>query len=168
MIYAAPFWCPKTKGDKFRSLQCPALPLTFSCEMISCHAKHKLLGLHFHIPVQNQIMTQKSWEAFATNRSWAPPLPSQTHGSCVCSTPGVSQVTHFTYGQYGVKHSSFNPWQRLQRHEFKRLPRAEFSNWRCPRLQTKKWGCSEVHSEWHAVLVQCVFAMPLLSCRYIV
>lgn len=33
--------------------------------------------------------------------------------------------------------------------------------------KSKNEVCSKVHSELHAVLVQCVFAMPLLSCRYI-
>lgn len=34
--------------------------------------------------------------------------------------------------------------------------------------ESKNEVCSKVHSELHAVLVQRVFAMPLLSCRYIV
>lgn len=137
MIYASSFWGPKAKGYAVSSSPaCAFCP----CEMFAGHAKLKLLGLHFHSPVQSKLLTQEPWEGPATNRWWPPPLPLQASGSCGCSTPGLGSVPHSTCGAYSVKRSSFNSCQGLQRYQIKHLPRAKFWKWRCPRLQIKKWG----------------------------
>lgn len=170
MIYAALFWCPKAKGYKFRPPQCHAVLLALSAP-VKCLPAMRSSNCWACIsiaPCKNKPLTQKPWEGPATMLSSAAPPPS--HWERGCSTPGFSSVSHSMCGAYGVKSNSFNSCQRLQRSELRLSTYLgpNYQNGDAQDCKSKNEVCSKADSELHAVLVQCVFAMPLLSCRYIV
>lgn len=140
MIYAALSWCPKAKGYKFRPPQCHAVLLALSAP-VKCLPALQSSNCWACISIAPCKTSHwpKSHEKDLPP-CWALLLPLQAIGSCGCSTPGFSSVSHSMCGAHGVKSNSFNSCQRLQRYQAKHLPRAKLSKWRCPRLQIKKWG----------------------------
>lgn len=137
------------------------------CEMFACHAKLKLLGLHFHSPVQKQATDPKAMgrTCHHAEQCCSPSKPLGAVGAphlvlAVSLTPCVarmvSKATHLILARdcKGTRLSTYlGP---------------NYQNGDAQDCKSKNEVCSKADSELHAVLVQCVFAMPLLSCRYIV
>lgn len=170
MIYAAPFWCSEAKGYKFRppqhhaNLLSPSTPAKrflsmpssncWTCISIAlCDTSHWPESHGKDLPPRGSEHHHSSFKAVGA--VGAPHLvlavSSTPHVECMVSNAVCSVLARDCKGSrqstyVGPDSQKGDAWDYKSKNEV----------------------CSKVHSELHAVLVQCVFAMPLLSCRYIV
>lgn len=170
MIYAAPFWCPKAKGYKFRPPQRHAVRLAPS------------------VPVKCLPATPSSncWAcvsiALCKTSCWPESCgkdlpPTDADHRCSPFKPvgavGAPHLVLLVSLAPCVERTVSNTAHLILASDCKGTSLSTYlgpnsQNWDAQDCKSKNEVCSKVHSELHAVLVQCVFAMPLLSCRYIV
>lgn len=170
MINAAPFWCPKAKGYKFRPPQRHAVLLALSVPVKCLPATP---SSKFGACVSVDLCKTSCWPESCGKA--LPPKDAEHRRSPFKPVGSVGAPNLFLAVSLTprVERTVSNAAHLILARDCKDTRLSTYlgpnsQNGDAQDCKSKNEVCSEVHSELHAVLVQCVFAMPLLSCRYIV
>lgn len=136
----------------------------------------QVVGLHFHSSVQNQTQKPDQTQTRPKSHGKHLPPPGPEHHLSLFKPMGAVSAPHLVLSK-----SLSSPVDStvpntahliLARHckgtHLRTNLGPSSQNGGAQGCKPKNEVCSQVPSELHAVLVQRVFAMPLLSCRYIV